>query len=94
MSIPYNIITNISLFIESKDDLYNFLQAFNLEDKYNDICNFICNYYINELLPNEEIEYFLEIEELPEGAYLDEIFPEDNTNEYKIWCSKMVKIYI
>lgn len=94
MTVPYDVILHISLFIDSQNDLYNLLVAFNLEDRYDYVCEHICKYYINELLPDDDVSMFLDIDEFPEGAYPDELFPMITTSEYTAWCSKMVKEYI
>lgn len=94
MAIPYDVILRISVFIDSRNDLHNFLIALGLMDQYDHICKHISDYYINELLPNDDVDAFLDIEEFPEGAYPDEVFPTVATNEYTLWCSRMVKEYI
>jgi hypothetical protein len=92
MTIPYDVILHISIFVDSRDDLYNLLVAFNLENRYDYVCEHICKYYINELLPNDDVSVSLDIDEFPEGAYPDELFPMIITDT--LWCSKMVKEYI
>jgi hypothetical protein len=94
MTIPYDILLRICIFIDSRNDLYNFLITFDLENQYDYICEFIYRHYITELLPNDEVSIFLDIDEFSEGAYPDELFPMIATDEYTSWCSKMVKEYI
>lgn len=94
MILPYDVLLNICRFIQSSDDMYSFLKSFNLENLYYDICKYITDYYINELLPNEDIEIFLEITEFAEGAYPDELFPVVDDDTYTVFCSEMVKEYL
>ena len=94
MILPYDVLLNICRFVRSRNDMYSFLKSLNLERKYYDICKYIADYYINELLPDEDVEMFLDITEFPEGAYPDEVFPVINYNAYTIFCSEMVKEYL
>lgn len=94
MNIPDDILLHICLYVSSKDDLYNLLVVIQAEKRYDEICNYIVSYYIQQLLPDDDIENFLDITEYPEGAYPDEVFPVVTTNVYTKFCSNMVKEYL
>lgn len=94
MNVPDDILLHICLYVSSKDDLYNLLVAIRVEERYDEICNYIVSHYVQQLLPNNDIELFLDVTEYPEGAYPDELFPEVNTNGYTKFCSSMIKEYL
>jgi len=95
MILPHNVLLNICRYIQSRDDMYSFLEYFGMEDQYYKICKYVADYYIEELLPDEpELDTFLDTENFPEGVYPDELFPIIDTDSYTVFCSQMVKEYI